>query len=493
MKKIKIQSICTAVVGLLLATSCSSSFLDTDPTDAVSSEKVPVPQNAEAIFNGAWYNLFEYSSTYANMGYRALQCLDDMMASDVVSRPKYGFNSSYQFNDVAIPSDNRAAFAWYLLYKTIDNCNTAISIKGDSEELHQSQGKALALRAYCYLHLVQHYQFTYLKDKDALCVPIYTEPSNSSTVPKGKSTVAQVYQLIFDDLNLAKEYLKNYVRSGDNQKYKPNTAVVNGLLARAYLLTGQWAEAAKAAEAARAGYSLMTTTAEYEGFNNVSNKEWIWGFPQIPSQSDASYNFYYLDATYVGGYSSFMADPHLMETFTQGDIRLPLFQWMREGYLGYKKFHMRADDTADLVLMRSAEMYLIEAEAKARGEVALDQAVIPLNTLRNARGVGNYNTTGKSKEEVIEEILMERRRELWGEGFSITDILRNQKAVQRTALSEEMQQTKVNCWQEGGSFAERNPLGHWFLKFPNGKPFSSNSTYYLYAIPEKELNANSNL
>ena len=106
--------------------------------------------------------------------------------------------------------------------------------------------------------------------------------------------------------------------------------------------TVQWEEAAKAAEAARTGYALMTTTAEYEGFNNISNKEWIWGFPQIPSQSDASYNFYYLDATYVGAYSSFMADPHLKDTFIEGDIRLPLFQWMREGYLGYKKFHMRA-------------------------------------------------------------------------------------------------------------------------------------------------------
>ena len=35
MKKIKIQSILTAVAGLFLATSCSSSFLDTEPTDAV--------------------------------------------------------------------------------------------------------------------------------------------------------------------------------------------------------------------------------------------------------------------------------------------------------------------------------------------------------------------------------------------------------------------------------------------------------------------------
>ena len=267
MKKIKIQSILTAVAGLFLATSCSSSFLDTEPTDAVSSDQVAVAGNAERLFNGAWYNLFEYGTTYANIGYRALQCQDDMMASDVVSRPKYGFNSSYQFNDVAIPSDGRTSFAWYLIYKTIDNCNTAISIKGDSEELRQAQGQALALRAFCYLHLVQHYQFTYLKDKDAPCVPIYTEPTTSSTEPKGKSTVAQVYQQIFDDLNLAQDYLTNYVRKGDGQKFKPNTDVVNGLLARAYLLTGQWGEAAKAAEAARKGYSLMTTTAEYEGFN----------------------------------------------------------------------------------------------------------------------------------------------------------------------------------------------------------------------------------
>ena len=292
---------------------------------------------------------------------------------------------------------------------------------------------------------------------------------------------------------LAQDYLKNYVRSGDNQKFKPDLAVVNGLLARAYLLTGQWEEAAKAAASARKDYSLMTTTAEYEGFNNISNQEWIWGFPQIPSQSDASYNFYYLDATYVGAYSSFMADPHLKDTFVEGDIRLPLFQWMREGYLGYKKFHMRADDTADLALMRAAEMYLIEAEANVRDGMELSQAVIPLNTLRNARGVVDYDVAGKSREDVINEILLERRRELWGEGFGITDILRTQKAVERTALSEEMQKTEVDCWQEGGGFAKRNPLGHWFLRFPDTTPFTANSTYYLYAIPQKEINANPNL
>ena len=414
------------------------------------------------------------------------------MADDVVSRPAYGFNSSYQFNDIAIPNNSRTSFAWYLIYKTIDNCNTAIAIDGDSEEFFQAKGQALALRAFCYLHLAQHYQFTYLKDPTAPCVPIYTEPTTSETAPKAKSTVAQVYQRVFDDLNLAQSYLKNYTRKGDGQKFKPNTNVVNGLLARAYLLTGQWEEAAKAAAAARQGYSLMTTTAEYEGFNNVSNKEWIWGHPQTLAQSDASYNFYYLDATYVGAYSSFMADPHFRDTFSEGDIRLGLFQWMREGYLGYKKFHMRADDTADIVLMRASEMLLIEAEALAR-EGFPEKAVIPLNELRNARGLGDYDLTGKSQDDVVNEILMERRRELWGEGFSITDILRTQQSVKRVALSVEEQAQQVDAWQEGGGFAKRTPLGHWFLTFSGGDAFVPNSINYLYAIPKAEIDANPNL
>ena len=480
------------MASLLLLAGCSGDFLDKEPTDSVSSDEVGVPGNAERLFNGAWYNLFEYVYTLANSGYRGLQCQDDMMADDVVSRPAYGFNSSYQLNDIAIPNNTRTSFAWYLMYKTIDNCNTALAIQGDTEALRQAQGQALALRAFCYLHLAQHYQFTYLKDPAAPCVPIYTEPTTDDTAPKGKSTVAQVYRRVFDDLALAKDYLKNYTRKGDGQKFKPDVNVVNGLLARAYLLTGQWEEAAKAAAAARQGYSLMTTAAEYEGFNNISNKEWIWGHPQTLAQSSASYNFYFLDATHVGAYSSFMADPHFRDTFSDGDIRLELFQWMREGYLGYKKFHMRADDTADIVLMRASEMLLVEAEALARDGFP-EKAVVPLNELRHARGLGDYDLTGKSQQDVIDEILMERRRELWGEGFGITDILRTQQSVKRTMLSAEEQKQEVDAWQEGGGFAKRNPLGHWFVTFSEGEVFVPNSTNYLYAIPKEETDANPNL
>ena len=83
-----IKNIAVFTLGLLsVLSSCGGDFLDNKPTDAVDSGIVPVPSNAGRIFNGAWYNLFEYSSTYANIGYRALMLQDDMMADDVVSRP----------------------------------------------------------------------------------------------------------------------------------------------------------------------------------------------------------------------------------------------------------------------------------------------------------------------------------------------------------------------------------------------------------------------
>lgn len=97
---------------------------------------------------GAWYNLFEYVYTLANSGYRGLQCQDDMMADDVVSRPAYGFNSSYQFNDIAIPNNTRTSFAWYLMYKTIDNCNTALAIQGDTEALRQAPGAGIGASGF---------------------------------------------------------------------------------------------------------------------------------------------------------------------------------------------------------------------------------------------------------------------------------------------------------------------------------------------------------
>ena len=66
MRKIKIQSILAAVAGLFLATSCSSSFLDTDPTDAVSSETGRSRNSASTRFlqNNSYMRLKNLTLSY---------------------------------------------------------------------------------------------------------------------------------------------------------------------------------------------------------------------------------------------------------------------------------------------------------------------------------------------------------------------------------------------------------------------------------------------
>ena len=71
----------------------------------------------------------------------------------------------------------------------------------------------------------------------------------------------------------------------------------------------------------------------------------------------------------------------------------------------------------------------------------------------------------------------------------------NEKAMSkmRGILTKEEAEKTYDCWQQGDTYREYNPEGHWFTSFPDGTKFVPNSVYYLYAIPEKETNANPNL
>ncbi len=420
--------------------------------------------------------------------------------SDIaVLTTKYGYNTAYTLNQMHNSTDSRTNFFWSLLYKVINNSNNIIAhvdaAEGTQADKDRLKGQAVALRANSYLMLTSFYQFSYLKDPDAPGVPLYTEPSDESTPAKPRASLREVYKQINADLQQAASLLHAYTRPG-SVKYKINKDVVNGLLARTALNTGQWAAAASYAALARKGYGFMTEAQYLEGFNNVNNPEWIWGHGQTPEQSVASYSFQYLDVTSTAGYYSFMADPYFMQLFSKGDIRKKLFLWDglkgREGYLRYQKFRMRPDETGDIVLMRSSEMVLIEAEGHARaGDLAA--ATERLNKLRAVRNDILLNAGETSQQSLVDTVLKERRKELWGEGFSLWDILRTQGKVERRAyVDANNEPVKVEVITQDGSPKVVDAIGHSSLKFSDGSPFVPNSPYYVFAIPyvEKENNPN---
>src|SRR5690606_7018268 len=178
------------------------------------------------------------------------------------------------------------------------------------------------------------------------------------------------------------------------------------------------------------------------------------------------------------------------------DIRYQLFEWDgepgREGFLRYKKFKFRPNLTGDIVYMRSSEMRLIEAEAYARAGEST-KAIEALNSLRTARNAPIYQG---SSDGLIDEVLIERRKELWGEGFALSDIIRTQGSVERKAfLNSDGTPIKVEVTTPDGEVKTVNGQGHRVINFPgeNDNAFKPNSPYYLFAISDDEVRRNPNL
>lgn len=497
MKNLKYLSF--ALLGLWSLTSCESD-LTTAPTDQANSEEVfKTAESAETVINGTWAKFNNDGTTYANIGYSTVLRASDAMGSDVaILRNKYGFSSAYDFTEMVNTTAGRPLFIWTMLYSTINNMNNVIAridgTVGSQEKKDQVKGQAKALRAFCYLNIASFYQFSYLKDKTALTAPIYTEPSTISTPGRKKASLEEIYTLIKSDLTDADHLLKNYSR---NNKDKINRNVVNGLLARTYLNTGEWSKAADAARTARQGFSFMAPEKYKEGFNDIENAEWIWGHRQTQEQSDASYAFHYLDVSSSGSfYYSFMADPYFKDLFDANDIRTQLFSWDgqkgREGLLRYAKFKFKPNLIADIVYMRAAEMYLIEGEAEARNG-NISQAVTALNQLKTARKANIY-AGPLAQNEVVKAILIERRKELFGEGFSLSDIIRTQGSVERKPyVDDQGKPIKVQVITPEGTVKTVDGRGHSVFAFPNQSAFAPNSNYYLFSIPQREAENNPNL
>lgn len=499
----KINYIVCLALGLTALTACNKQ-LNTAPTNAVPGDLLfQNVTNLSTLLQGTWSSMMDdfYGDVYSNPGYKTIGLVSDAMGDDVAIIPtKYGFKTTYTFTQMYDKTQYRIGAFWGEFYKIINNMNIIIAhvdkVDGDASAKNVLKGQALALRANIYLQLASFYQFSYQKDPQAKAVPIYTLPTSDTTVGHPRASLQQVYQLILSDLQQAVTLLQGYSRPA---KWLIDQNVAEGLLARAYLNTGQWALAAQAAVAARQGYTLMSPAEYRAGFNDINNEEWIWGHPEIPTQNGGSYSFNFLDVTYNQGYYSYMADPHFMELFADGDVRKSLFYWDGdpglEGYLAYGKIRFGSipNQTGDLVLMRASEAYLIEAEGDARTNDPTD-AVTALNALRAARTAPAYDPTGQTQQDLIDTILVERRKELWGEGFSLSDIIRLQQSVVRKPYTDGAgNPIQVTVTTPDGTTKTVPAKYHTSLRFPDGTPFVANSPYYLFAIPQSEEQNNPNL
>lgn len=478
------KKVAPLALAALMLVGCEKEYLETTPNSDVPNELVFSTTDGALVGLNGIYRFMWASENHDAFGQKALDIAMDYMGNDMFTPVRgYGwFVADYNLSSITTATaTSRSGYAWRHYYRIIFNANNLIAnidnATGTEDEKAYIKGNALAIRAYAYFYLINLYQHTYVGHENAPGVPLYTEPNVEG---KGRGTVQEVYDQIVADLTQAETLLE-----GKTRKVNPshiNAAVAKGLHARVALQMEDYAKAATKANEARQGYTLMNATAYQNGFSTY-NSEWMWGL-DIPNDQATIYASFYshMDNT-AGGYaglgSTKLITKELYDQIPDGDVRKELYQAPVAGNDGdfenYASFKFRKPLSnsweGDYVLMRASEMYLIEAEALAKlGREA--EAVEVLETLVQAR-YPEYTAPATAGQALIDEIILQRRIELWGEGFSLLDMKRLNMDLNRTVGSA------ANGEHEAG------------LAIVTQRSITDDQ--YLWRIPQTEIDSNPEL
>jgi starch-binding outer membrane protein, SusD/RagB family len=444
--------------GLIMLTSCTKDYLDTKPTSSYSDVTVfATTSNAMSSVNGLHRMMYEQSGNYYSSGaqdkcgQQSINIVVDILGDDLLlpnSTSTY-YKGLYNWLDHRNQTAAWPRYAYTFYYQIIVNANMILknidAAVGTDAEKKVIRGEALAYRGWAHFMLVQFFGKRY----DAT-----NKPNNQDGVPimidnvvigLPRASVEDVYTQVNKDLDDAIVNLTGVSARANKSHF--DVSVVKGIKARVALTMQDWTNAAKYASEARSGYSLMTNTDYTAGFNSVTNGEWMWGSKVQDDQTNYFYGFFaFMSAN--GNSTNIRVTPKVINAdlynlISATDIRKKCWDptglnipappgglKMKYGILKFLTTTPTATSfMGDPVYMRAAEMYLIEAEAKARmGQDAAAQSV--LFTLANNRDPG-YVISTKTGQALIDEITFQRRIELWGEGFRFFDLKRTNSSMNR--------------------------------------------------------------
>ena len=472
MKKIKLL----LVTGLLtISYSCSDDLLR---NDGVSGESQPTQEltsvqlaegaltnpSIPAAFLSGVYGLQVQAGSgdtggHDDFGHKGYDIFGDLMSSDMaLSASSFGWYRA-SFSELQVGEnftfvDNQQLWRYY--YKIAESANLVINNLGGNDVIPESDsnkyamGQAKALRAHSYFYLTQYFQKEYNASEPILPLRI---GETSADLPK--STAEEVYQQIEQDLNDAITLLNGFNRTAKNQV---NQDVARMILA--YTLAAKGGRDADVATLTQqvinsGNYNMLAASDVTNGFNDVNSPSWMWGVDITPElglglvswwgQVDA-YSYSY---AWAGDFKTI--DQNLFDAIPDNDARkaqffndptdasntgrhlqpLLKFYWS-SSVAGTDQFGSGTNVgiTADYVYMRIEEAYLLNAEANARAN-NVGAARASLKALLARRVPDNSYVDGLSGQALLDEIYLQTRIELWGEGKSYLAMKRNKATIVR--------------------------------------------------------------
>lgn len=474
MKKIVYAFIALTV---LTTASCSKSMLDFSPTDSGSGEELlKSASTAITSVNGVYRSMWmagwsTTSNTHQCFGISAYNLALDAMADDLIMQGQgngwFWGDHTYNVKSSYTSSAFRSYDVWYANYKWIANVNyildAAPDMAGDEADVAYVVGQAYAIRALCYLNLATWFSrapYNPIRGTSRWtesCVPIYTTGTSIDTGGQPRATIRQVYDRINEDIALAIENLEKGKETSldkDNKSHLTLYAAL-GIQSRACLAEGDWDGAYKAARRVidEGGYAVGTKSDLMGGMNSLGKPNVIWGAGiQVADQTGGYASFFAHMDNQEGSYAESapkLINKQLYNRMSATDIRLEWWDPNDEEspYIGKKfSFSNAASWLGDYIYMRVEEMYFTAAEAALRSETLPGNVQIArdlMNTVmaerdprynaNNRNGLALGSTTTTWTGSLLEDILIQRRIELWGEYGRLFDVRRLGQGIDRRA------------------------------------------------------------
>ena len=459
----------TAVVS----TSC---IKETFPTSVASNEQVAAnPSALESMVNGmsAFVNKFDVlgSDRAYDWGYPSIGIIRDVMCEDMtVIESGYDWYQAWAKNQYQSDMYIYGQFIWNFYTQFLQTANAVIgAVPYEGAEGTQAAylGMAYCYRAMINLDMGRMYEYkqnnyTTAPELVGKTIPLILEnlteeqARNNPRVDK-----AALIEHIQGDLTKAIALLGDYKRSAMNQ---PDLSVAYGLQARAYMWAEDYTNAKIAAQNALAAgsYSPLTEgqwTDTKSGFNNAdSQKSWMWA-SMLATEDDVVQTGILNFASWMASETTFgyasagpfrMCDVRLYGQISDADFRKKSWKAPKGSLvetpmiantadydnsvlpdLASVKFRPGSgnpDDsqigaTVDYPLMRCEEMYFIiaECDAHAGSKASLE------DFMRKYR----YSSYSCNATNLVEEVLLQKRIEFWGEGIIFYDYKRLNRSITR--------------------------------------------------------------
>jgi len=309
----------------------------------------------------------------------------------------------------------------------------------DIAKFNDYKGQLLALRALQHFDLARLYAKlpTTATDMNAANSGIVLSDEVYESNYKGKrSTFQETYDHILKDLETALPLLSKTKTLGAAKGYITYWGA-KSIQARAYLYLDRNAEALAAAkEVIEEGPYKLYTIEEYpQVWTQEATSESIFEWAITTNYNAQRNSVGYYTNTGTSGYSECGLTTAFLEFLNERpkDVRSTLKAVLdpKEGNYYPRKYPGRDGEVYvnNPKIVRLSEVYLIAAEAdiKLNGESS-SYGVGLINTLRTNRITDYKNVTSVS----IDDILTERRLELFTEGHNAWDYWRNKKSVNNT-------------------------------------------------------------